>query len=276
MTDPTNPTGLDFTKLIPQIVTVTPQIAEAWLSRNTTNRTISRQQVIQYAADMESGRWQFTGQAIIFDRNGNLRDGQHRLMAQVRVGVTMDWAVFTGTDPAAQDVIDIGRVRTVANQLQLHGHKDGNFIGSIARLDLIYNGNLYPSKPAVLAHSTANLADLEAASLISKRISNALKSGSTSSFGVAYFHMAAINQEMADEFSKALMDGAGLFSGNAILAARNKILRAGKNAFRTEGERVALIDVLHRAWNYWITGKTVQTIADPKRRVQLISPEAVA
>ncbi|AMS04627.1 hypothetical protein DUY81_08605 [Acidipropionibacterium acidipropionici] len=276
MTDSTNPTGLDFTNVASQIVTVTPKTAEAWLSRNTSNRAISSSQVKQYCADMAQGRWLFTGQAIVFDRDGVLRDGQHRLLAQARLGLTIDWNVITGTDPAAQDVIDIGRVRTIANQLQLHGQKDGAFIGSIARLDLIYGGIASPSKPQILAHVNENVGALETASLTSKRISSALKSGSTSAFGVAHFHMSAISQSLADEFAKALMDGAAMYTGNPILTVRNQLLRKNPKEFRAEAERVALVDTLHRAWNYWLVGKSVKTIATPKSRVQLISPEAVA
>lgn len=156
MTDSTLP-GLVIESLAhvaTQTVQASPELAALWLAHNGHNRTLSPRTVDQYAADMAAGNWNFTGQPIIFDAAGHLIDGQHRLTAQVKVGVTLDWLVITGVQTATRDFIDIGRPRSVGNQLQIKG-VGGNGVAAVARLDLIYRGQPNPSKPTVRAHAEA-------------------------------------------------------------------------------------------------------------------------
>jgi len=66
-----------------QVVEVTPEMASDWLStRNwANNRRMSTHTVAKYLGDMKGGLWKLTRQGIIFDTEGQLIDGQHRLRA---------------------------------------------------------------------------------------------------------------------------------------------------------------------------------------------------
>jgi hypothetical protein len=99
------------------IVTITPEIAEEMLTHNSCNRGVSGQLVKKYADDMMSGNWDLTPQPIVFDKEGVLMDGQHRLMAVVRSGLSNRFVVCTGA-PLTYN-IDVGRKRTILNQLQM-------------------------------------------------------------------------------------------------------------------------------------------------------------
>lgn len=48
------------------IVTVTPEMAEEWLSKNINNRAPSKKVIDTYSRDMASGRWEFNGDSIRF------------------------------------------------------------------------------------------------------------------------------------------------------------------------------------------------------------------
>ena len=71
----------DKSSIVPDDVLITPEIAEAWLTQNNNNRPVSAGVIRKYARDMRADKWLFTGDAIRFDKNKNLIDGQHRLMA---------------------------------------------------------------------------------------------------------------------------------------------------------------------------------------------------
>ena len=120
--------GLGLRDLAGQISTqrvkVTPTMAAKWIARNHQNRTLSQKTVDQYAADMAAGKWTFTGQAIIFDAAGRLIDGQHRLTAQIKANVTLEWLVVVGVETETRDYIDIGRPRSVGAQLQIKGRSE--------------------------------------------------------------------------------------------------------------------------------------------------------
>lgn len=104
---------------------VTPEMAVKMLARNEGNRTISDNTVRAYASDMAAGRWdEYAFNPIIFDINGRLKDGQHRLTAVVRSGAAVGmWIADLPTD--AGDMYDRGRTRTAKNILELRGYDKG-------------------------------------------------------------------------------------------------------------------------------------------------------
>jgi hypothetical protein len=102
-------------------IVITPDIAAAFLDRNSKNRNVSSLAVNKYAKDMKSGAWQVTGDAIRFAANGDLLDGQHRLKACVVADVPFETFVIYGLPPETQDVMDIGKIRNPSDMFALMG-----------------------------------------------------------------------------------------------------------------------------------------------------------
>ena len=99
-----------------EVERINPKIAADYLKRNTKNyRKLSRPVVNRYADDMKAGRWELNGEAIVFDENGFLKNGQHRLAAIVLSGVTVEMTVIRGVDEEVE-AYDLNSVRT-ANQI---------------------------------------------------------------------------------------------------------------------------------------------------------------
>lgn len=139
-------------RLTYETINITPAQAQTWLDtlqkaveegrarqRNTSEQVISR-----YADDMRNGKWGLTHQGIAFNSDGILLDGQHRLWAIIRSGVTVPMVIAFNLDegPAEGihpiDLIDCGKQRTVGNRLQLHGIANANYLAAtmtaVARL----------------------------------------------------------------------------------------------------------------------------------------------
>lgn len=118
------------------VVEVTPEMASEWLKHNLNNRSPKPQAIAAYAHDMRHGAWQMTGDAIRFDADGTLVDGQNRLMACVQAGVSFPTLVLRGLDPKAADVMDTGSKRTVSDQLKRHGERNANVLAAVIVTDL--------------------------------------------------------------------------------------------------------------------------------------------
>lgn len=105
--------------------TITPEIAEELLRRNKpgANRKLSFASIQYYARAMEADEWPQTGQPIIFDANGALGDGQHRLWACLLSGTSFTTYVVTNVPhhPQLFAYFDNGKVRTPADALQTAG-----------------------------------------------------------------------------------------------------------------------------------------------------------
>ena len=79
---------------------ITPEQAASYLENNAKHRPIKQKKVDAYVSEMVNGQWQLNGKSIIFDSNGRLMNGQHRLSACVQSGVTLRILVGRGVDPS--------------------------------------------------------------------------------------------------------------------------------------------------------------------------------
>lgn len=100
-------------------VNVTPALAEQWLKVNGGNRNVRQHKVNSFARAQQEGRWRQTHQGISFDENNALLDGQHRLMAIVKSGVTVRMLVTYGQPRDNMKVIDRGSIRSTADTLRI-------------------------------------------------------------------------------------------------------------------------------------------------------------
>jgi hypothetical protein len=117
-----------------EVVLVTPEMAETWLGRALPNRTVSRNRVKAYAADMEGGRWVLTNQGIGFTADYRLTDGQHRLLAVISSMATVPMLVIRGLPAESQDHVDELRARSLSDRLAIKGVSGAKDLVARARI----------------------------------------------------------------------------------------------------------------------------------------------
>jgi len=83
---------------------------------NTRNRKLTSTWARLRAAIVR-GAWRLNGECIVFDRNGVLVDGQHRLTAIAQSGRAVPVLVIYGVDPEAFVTMDQGKKRSGADVL---------------------------------------------------------------------------------------------------------------------------------------------------------------
>lgn len=89
-----------------EMVEISPDIASHLLSRNSKNRRVRITHVKNLSRMMKNGDWKTTHQGIAISSNGELLDGQHRLMAIIDAGVTVKMQVASDVEDEAFKVID--------------------------------------------------------------------------------------------------------------------------------------------------------------------------
>jgi hypothetical protein len=110
---------------------ITPAKAAEYLKDNHANqRNVTNSHLWHLAQQMKNGQWKMNGESIIFDWDGNIADGQHRLLSVIKSGVDSDFVVVRGIDPACFPTIDRGKPRSNGNIFAINGIANYNIAAS--------------------------------------------------------------------------------------------------------------------------------------------------
>lgn len=117
---------------------ITPTVAAQWLKKNKNNRPCSASEVGRLANEIATGRWVLNGETIKRDVNGDIRDGQKRLMSIIQSGISVwSWVIFDlPPEMETFDTIDQGQVRKLGQLLAIRGYK--NYTALAAAIGIIY------------------------------------------------------------------------------------------------------------------------------------------
>jgi hypothetical protein len=145
-----------------QVEKITPEMAANYLKFNTDNyRKMKRPVVLRYAEEMKAGRWQLNGEAIEFNEDGTLINGQHRLAAIVYSGVTVELLVVRNVKNHI-NVYDDGSNRTVDQMMNAANVECNSTI--VAAANIVVNQFSYtPSKGLLREYITKNESELNRA-----------------------------------------------------------------------------------------------------------------
>lgn len=241
--------------------TITPKMAESWLEKNKDNRPIRDHHVQLLAKEMREGRWHLNGEAIVFDWNGALVDGQHRLWASFGHGQTFESVVVRGVDPEAFATIDSGMKRSAGDVLAKASIAYGTLTAAAVRLVHFYETGR-TDHLIVARMSNAETLQLvekypriqQAVSLIGPREPLKRLCSQTALAATAYFALET-EQETVESFFDALATGADLRKGDARLTCRNYFVNL-KQDRRKLHHRIQFA-LLIKAWNAALEGRTL-------------------
>lgn len=126
---------------------INPKKAKEYMRKNVNNprgtNSLSRSHVKELADDMAAGLWQLNAEPIVFDEDGFLKNGQHRLAAVMMSGVTIEVVVIRGVSRDV-DIWDVTLRRTINQMVKANGHGDSN--PSIASAGSLIVNNFGPNR----------------------------------------------------------------------------------------------------------------------------------
>ena len=142
------------------VETITPAMAEEYLRHNERNprKSANRKQVESYARDMAAGKWFINGEPIVFDANGDLKNGQHRLMAIIKANVPVEMYVLRGVDPRIT-TFDYGMPRRMSQELGVS--RNVEVLANVIVANAYYLGR--PSKGVVRDYILRHLDEIQKA-----------------------------------------------------------------------------------------------------------------
>ena len=244
-----------------QIETIGPKEAEALLKSNTLNRPISETTVRRYVQDMLAGAWQENAATIVISRSNRLLDGQHRLHAILRSGVSLRMLISYDVDDAAFHTIDNGKTRSASDILSIGGLENTKTLGVAGKLILNY------ASGASLHNQVGRVAlveFIEANPQVAAVVDTVVKHKIRFSKGVLAAVMVlgdskGLHGDKVEEFLEAVETGAGLEKGDPRLTLREwESLERIRS--RNQLRQPFAFGAAARAWNAFVAGKSLTTI----------------
>lgn len=213
---------------------ITPERASELLSRNTMNfRKMDQKRVQLYAREMSQGAWKVTGDTIKIDPKGILLDGQHRLLAVVRSGVTIETAIAWNVESGGLP-IDRGKPRSIGQYCKHQGVLHATNVAAASKWCLAHDKGLWNKATPqihqvpdseVVAYIESHQSTLEDAVRLTGKSRHVL----TQSICASIVTIACGNRMPSEVceaawFVEALAEGSGLSDNDAVLHLRNKLI----------------------------------------------------
>lgn len=256
--------------------------SEDMLGTNQDNRNVRPRRVNNYARDMLNGDWMEIGDTVRFDKNGDMIDGQHRLLALRQActeGVELEdetilgpnpdlkiwFTVVRGLDRKAQEVMDTGAARSLADAL--HWRKETNTMRLASTLRIVdawekgYRRNIANHQLSTQSNLLARFdTDPDGFRSLVDQVSREYPKIplQPSVLALVHYLFENISVDDADHFFAALLDGQNLAKGNPIYELRER-LRDLSEEEGTKGPAYVLALTI-KAWNAYRLKEKIQLL----------------
>lgn len=242
-----------------RIQTITPDKATRWLQGDGRNRKLDVRRVRFYAEEMKGGRWVLNNDAITFNGDGSLLNGQHRLSACVLADTAFQAVVLDGAPTESFSKMDTGKKRNAGTILYLAEIPDSSKVAPIIRailgLELIEG----QSKPKSLTRAFHVDDILNFARKHSDALSEAVHAVRPSAiarpkgvWGALYFLICLRGGEAGKAWMHQVLTGENTEPGMPAHAVRERAIR--QSADRIVDNIVTADFVIH-GWHAFLQGR---------------------
>jgi hypothetical protein len=249
-----------------RLVELTPKKAEKLLEHNVHNRGVNWTRVQQYASDMRKGDWQINGEAIKVAADGQILDGQHRLLAILEADTPVQTLLITGLAPETQETMDQGKARGFGDALKLRGEKQYTMLAAAVRIVCLYERDGVPfhdggRKPAPSIAQLSRTLERNGELRDSVEFASAHRRPWLPTTVVAALHhlFAIADAESAADFFSKLATGDELSASSPIYVLRERLIAEHADKDRHLNPKVQLAFII-RTWNAYMEGETIRRL----------------
>lgn len=238
--------------------TITPADAERMLKLNIGNRPFNKNHVSVLAREMALGRWKLNGDTICLN-DSRLIDGQHRLMAVVESGCTIESLIVENLDYSVFDTKDVGRRRSGSDILSIRGEVE---TAKLAATLIVIDRYMTNRMTRTVRYTNTDIEDLllkypEARASVRKaRETKRLIPNSV--LCACHFLFAQKDEEAADKFVDDLIGGHNLMEGDPVYFLRERLMSNALSKAKLQKEYIMALVV--KAWNHRRSGKRIRQL----------------
>lgn len=256
--------GMGFpTSPLTVTMVITPQIAEVWLARNTSNRRVRKYTVKKYARDIAAGNWDLNGESLKFSTEGVLLDGQHRLMAIIEAGKAIESDVRFGLPPSAYKNIDTHEKRRYADVLDIKNISNSTIVAAALKTVYFYELQQYGS----LGHGSVTNEELDDVLEDNPTIIESVHYGTITrklipkSVATGLHYLATKSSKVhADNFFNQLASGLGMMPDTPIHLLHKRLTDESMSSKRGKMLPVEIAALVIKAFNAYVLNIPMKTL----------------
>lgn len=246
-------TGSD--NLTASVKLINKQLAQEILANSKKhNRRRSQAHIKGLAFRMDNGEW-VIAQPLMFDVDGNIIDGQHRLYAVIKSGVGCYFLIIRGFDwdTVFGHMDDSTRVRTLSDHLEMLKEENPDTKAKVVRMAMRYEKGLIPTGGGSSFIMTPILGIAFLANHPKIRVSVDTAPATVSTLApralCAWLHyeFAKKDRTIADSFFLELMLSDSMSEYDPIYLLRER-MKSNKHA-KAKLEQVEVAALFIKAWN---------------------------
>lgn len=240
---------------------ITPKEASGILEKSIRkNRHISTSNLKYLVDEIKSGKFEYNGESVIIDEDGNLLDGHHRLKACIEADLPITVELVIGVPRSVMTTIDTGKMRSGGDILEMKGIKSSKNAATIVREIISKMGLRTRNDGAVLFNKAPNREILDfynahnleinavndlSRHLYSSGIGSIIPQGAIGGF---LYLMSYIDSNKSIDFMREVMLGITINqNSNVAIVLRNKLLKA-KLSNTIEISRMAVRQLVLKAF----------------------------
>lgn len=243
---------------------ITPAMAAKYIEMNRLpNRHLKHIHIRILAREMQAGRWQCNGEPLIFDPEGNILDGQHRLHAIVLSGMTIESYLVHGISPGVMPTLDRGSLRSIGDVLGMRGESNRTQLGAALTWLWSYgNGGLQTYHNPVTRPTTGELEAVLAqhptvrASCAPANLCRALLIPGLAT--ALHYLFCQKDAAMAETFFVTLASGEHLSKSDGRYQLRERLMRNRLDKRKLPAVDIAALTI--KAWNAQRGGTEVRAL----------------
>jgi len=264
---------------------ITPGRAAELLETNSINRNLRKSRLDRYIKDMKNGQWKNTGQGIILsvklpDGSRRLLNGQHTLEAILATEEALEILVVYDVPLENFPFLDQGKERDLSDILSAAGlsysRELSAMFGKVTEIKEArgkipdYVGvrcfripRTRPEFKRAIKWANENYPECRAAMRL---VPNGSFAAPVSTFRALYFLFSKVDQELAENFFRTLINGYGYegeIEENPIYRLRMSLEHLRLKSQRVRGNRISMaeqVGMTIKAWNAWRKGRVYKNI----------------
>lgn len=217
---------------------ITREFATSLLNRNSKNRKVKTQNLSLIIDELKRGLFKFNGESIIVGDDGELLDGQHRLLAVEETGIPFKSIVVYDVPNSTFGTIDTGMARTTSDVLSVNDIESYAFKAKLSKMLMLHGSNkningrdksYKITNIEVLEFAIRNDEELSDICSKAQRLYTKSRLLTTSDIGFFWHVFSLENRQLAELFFEELFGGLFSSNTNPCFHLRNKLIESKVN-----------------------------------------------